>query len=339
MDYEFLFHFIVIVHLVFYRTKSKLFYFLSLCLLFSLAAFRGLKVGTDTENYYIFFVRLTYGNLESGYELFWEYLNRIILFAGGEFQVVLWISSALTLIPIYLGAKKVSLLPVYSIFIYLTFYYYFYSFNIMRQCLAVSIIFTVYILYNYSFKYKNWLLFSLIITACLFHKSSLIVLPVIFLIEFLKKGKNEYLIVFSSLGLGILLGNVIFRFSTLLFAEYSDISARSGMSSNLINIMILNAAYYFVSKSTVIKDFWYRIFVVFIIFSNLLIMIPYSNRIMMYVGIGLIVFFPNFLKNNNIEVKAKPLVFILISFYALFRYSRIFGGGDLFPYENILFGF
>lgn len=155
------------------RNKNALRF--SCAFLFVLSAFRGESVGTDTINYINIFNTITTKGHYKVFELFWYYLSFSISELGLSVRYVFVISSSLIILCIYKGIAKASRYYVFSIILFLLFYYFFESLNIVRQYIAMSIIFLAVSFFEDTSKVKSWISYYVLsIAALLCHTSALI---------------------------------------------------------------------------------------------------------------------------------------------------------------------
>lgn len=156
-----------------------------------LSLFMGLRsyeVGTDTAQYVGFYLS---GNttFNSNGALFYRILSKTISFFSGEnYHVFLLVLSLLTVFFFVKGILGFHLSQgklFESLFIYISFYFFFDSFNIQRQMLAVAMTFFAAALLNNK-KYIWSLIILLLATGI--HSTALIML-LIFPIFFMKKTK------------------------------------------------------------------------------------------------------------------------------------------------------
>lgn len=157
------------------------------------------KVGTDYELYEQGFKSIAdntsirqYVDFEIGY----IWINKIVYFLGGNFSILTFIMSLLTICFVYkaLLNEKDYINVGLSMFIYM-FMYYLTSFNLIRQSLAIAI--GLYALTCLKEKRKKKFIFFVII-ASMFHKSALIILGVL-IIKYIfenKKARSIQLILF-----------------------------------------------------------------------------------------------------------------------------------------------
>lgn len=329
---------VVYLHLLFSKVKSNLALTMSFFFLLILAGFRTMNVGTDTVHYYTNFNYEKSGFREDIKEPLWLLLQGVVIKLDLDFQYFLVVISIFTLLPVYFSIRKESSWPLFSLFVFLTFYYYFFGFNIMRQCLAASwglIAIAYYREEDSFFKNKKSLLFCLI--ASLFHTTGVLVFLMILSYLFLKKSKvNLYVIQFVSVFIGIVLGDRLLFLGLKLLSSYNGIEEKDA-GSNIINLLVLNAVFIIINHFIRKRDRWFYFFFFFIILTNLVVKVPFGERLIMYAGVTLMIFFANLGEYLKIEKKYLPLAYFLIVCYCVFRFIRIFGSGEILPYENTLF--
>ncbi|MBZ9537121.1 EpsG family protein, partial [Cytobacillus oceanisediminis] len=152
-----------------YIARSNITLFIWAAILFGLAAFKGIRVGTDYPMYYYFFDDVAY---EGRVELGISYIYQLAII-NDSFLIFSSIIYFLIVTFLLLGIKKNC--PNYLIgilFLVLT-YVYFTSFNQLRQMLAVSLVFYGITLII-SKKKNNKLKFIFIIAiALMFHNSAI----------------------------------------------------------------------------------------------------------------------------------------------------------------------
>lgn len=153
------------------KTKDKLFLMVSFILLTSVSAFRGNSVGTDTDSYITIFMRYVYGIHDPHSEIGFATLNEIIAAFTENPQIIIIVSSIIINLGLIVFIYHNSKMPWLSVYLYITLYYYFFSFNYMRQFIAISIIL---ISWNFLKQRKFITFFILVILASTFHTLGLI---------------------------------------------------------------------------------------------------------------------------------------------------------------------
>lgn len=174
---------------IFYNGKNtniqrKVYLTVAFIILFIISGFRGVQVGTDTGAYYNIFNNVVHGvktfNQEYGFILFNKFLS---LFTDNPQAIILATSFITTLgivVFVYYNSPNVWL----SMFLYVTLYYYFFSFNAVRQFMAISIILIAFI---FAKKQKFLPYFFMVLLATSFH--TLAILGFVFYYIFWKKPK------------------------------------------------------------------------------------------------------------------------------------------------------
>jgi len=128
---------------------------------------RSFDIGTDTSMYTYLFSIDGMNSFEPGFQLLGILVHLITDDPTYFLLFIALITNGLIVYSVY----KISSQPFISIFSYITLYYYFQSFNAMRQYIAIGVI-----LVAYSFLRKNKILIYLIATliAIFFHNSAIV---------------------------------------------------------------------------------------------------------------------------------------------------------------------
>lgn len=153
-------------------------FLLFVCLLLTLSVvvgFRGMEVAPDTRTYALIYESVSLYKEYSYPEPLWVLLNLIVYSLGGSFHVLLWISSLITFVCLASVIKKYSPNILFSIFILYSLYFVFYSMNITRQIVAVSLVLCAYMKLMEN---KNRLFLFYVSIAFLFHYTAVVALAV-----------------------------------------------------------------------------------------------------------------------------------------------------------------
>lgn len=203
--------------------KNKKYGWWCFCAWLVLSVIEGLRsfdLGTDTSTYAYLFTTDGMDSLEAGFQLLGKAVH---LFTNDPVVFILAISlvtNGLIVFSIY----RISSNPYVSIFCYVTLFYYFQSFNVMRQYVAIGIILVAYsfLRQNQFFRY-----FMGMILAFLFHNSAIVgflLLPY----HFIKNSNRGTKNIFKSLIFPFVIGGLItifFNFGlnllTSLFPRYA----------------------------------------------------------------------------------------------------------------------
>lgn len=160
------------------KNSRHLKYIIPFLLLFSCAALRGEGMGADYYTYRIYFSRYAdmsmeeiFKQEESGY----VFLNKILSVFSTDFYIVIVVVAFISLIGVFYFLKEnCEKYTALSIWLYITLFFYLWTFTILRQAIAMSI---VLIAFCYAMK-NNWLKFFLLVLIAFlfFHNTAIIAL-------------------------------------------------------------------------------------------------------------------------------------------------------------------
>lgn len=282
-------------------SKQSAFLVLSFIVLFVLMAYKDLSVGTDTLTYeYLFRIYHFGGEQLSGeIEPLWGALNEIIIKFGGNFRYLLIVSSLAILLPIFIVAKKYSMNPMLTVFLYYSLYFYLYAFNITRQAVAVSI---CLLALNWLVREKKFLYLIAILIASQFHLSAYIMLPVLFVDKIPTKNYFIILSLIVSIIIGLFGLSLIFSLIEHIgYATYAIKSQPGSFFNKFMGVLLYDSLFLYILFSINKRETQFKLFYLFIILFNLIASIPFSDRLLMYLAIYQVLFFPYYLKSLKIH--------------------------------------
>lgn len=153
--------------------------FLFIIILIVILGSRGRDVGIDTTNYYISFQQINSGYYELK-DLLYFIISKAIILLGLGPEMMIFIFSLLTIIPLAYVINKDSPYPVISYAVLFAFGFYAFYFNVMRQGAAMS--FGVLFFYFLVHENKRNAYLALLI-ASLLHLSAIILFPILFMFK------------------------------------------------------------------------------------------------------------------------------------------------------------
>lgn len=296
--------------------------------------FAGIRygVGNDYFSYYDNYLGINHGTGTDSTEIIYVLLNKVL-----SFELIIFFFSFFS----FLFLKKAIdyFCPRYGVTAYLIFYTFFlitYELHIIRQGLAISMI-----LYGYKFlfekKYVNYIL--IVILASMFHVSSIILLPFIFLVRINITVKIQIIFFVFSLIMLIFQDSIITIYYFLATntpilnkyllvyrqAERSSYGVSSGMILDLLVLL------FFMIKQKTLNDkenFLFRIFFISVVLTFVLSLDPAALRLTYYFRTVNIFLIP--LLFEYFKYKIIPFTFILaisgmylyITFTAISEYGR-----------------
>lgn len=278
------------------RLEKPLFYF-NIIVLILISTFRAASVGTDTVVYQDMFASLDEGNVR-GNEYGWFLIYRISSLFN-DFRVLLFIVSSMTMFFVSKTILDLSKNIHLSLLLFVLFYFYFASFNISRQILAVSIcLFSVkYILTN---DWKRFYLWTII--AMSIHTSAAIMLPMYFITRVKVSNIFIVLVVVSS----YILPQYVLPFlseylrSVSLYSMYvSDLNFEGNVFS--LNLLLHTIILLFVLFYSNHNRIYILIFTLGVFITNCFVSTEVIARLGLYFKIIIILLLPNL--NWNIYTK------------------------------------
>lgn len=198
-------------------------------------AFGGLRyqVGTDFESYCTIFRNICedwYLTLYNGTERGYVWLNRIVSLYTEDPQWIIFITNAfISFLGVWAICKFSRFVP-FSLYIFFTTIY-IQGFNLIRQGMACGLIFLAF---GYARDRRYILSYALVAAAALFHRTSLIVIPIMMLMQ-IPFHQVWYFIYFAVCSLAFLLkeqiNGLLLRFypsaaatsSSYLYEEFSPV--------------------------------------------------------------------------------------------------------------------
>lgn len=305
------------------RKKDRLSVIL-LLFMFIINLFRGINVGSDTINYYN---NQFYGeaklDFSSQYELEWifQLVSAFIRHNDLAPQSCLYFLSIVTFLFLFLSYRRYHKQTSASLTLILVFYFVFdfysLSFNIARQCAAVSIL-----LYSYSFLYydkKKFIL--LVILAAGFHISSLAYAFLALLRNFnINKFQTKSLILLSYIILILIFLTKVYIWD-IVFTIFPSMS----LYANLLRETEIGS---FSPFSIVLESF--RLGLGLYVFNRLKQVGLANYNTLFYISLIAVIFMDSFYGNVT-------RIFIGISIIRVISYSALFSRKKLTKTDKIVF--
>lgn len=350
---------IVFLFMLFIYKKDKNI-LIPILLLLVLNAFRGYSVGTDYAGYYnsyrshlntFFFDDLNINTFiinigsNKANELGWGFLNYFGDKNNIAFYSINFFAISVILYFIYGTIRNQSPHFFFSLYLYLTLYLFFPSFNIIRQSIAIAI-------FAYSIRYINgnrpfiYLLFCLL--ASLFHSSALL-LPLLYFLKYIKINSIYciILLLFSFI-IPIMQWDkyiIIFLFDTdkfLLYSQYANmkIHGNNEMGSIMIMFLFVIQTLIFIYCCLRLKgsnNIYMTLWFIGIFILNITMNYSWLFRISGYFLIAQIIAMPLVVYGNKMDVKqTKKSYFIIVGYSLVLYLCKLYIGSDgVVPYTTI----
>ncbi|WP_338587934.1 EpsG family protein [Clostridium baratii] len=329
--------------LLYNKINTKKINFFDYVLLLFLILVCGLRenVGTDYNLYKFYYSNI---NQNSRFELGFK---DMIIFSnnlGLSYNTFLLIVSAITMCLFYFLIKKYSRKPASSIFYFVVLGYYAYSFNIIRQMLAISI--SLFgIKYIKEKKFIRYLVVILI--ASIFHSTALIMIPVYFLLKLKNNIKNNVIIIFLC-GIMPFLYTKIFTFIVTNFKQYNSYATindftftKPGSGTYVIGFINFILFLIFLINKNKLKridemnDNYIKLFSYSLIFTGLSFVNSVAVRGGYYLSIYLIFLLPN-LANILFKEEHRKLEILIMLLFVIYYFVHLISFNQMIPYNSIL---
>lgn len=307
LSYIVLIFLLIIINIKYYRKENKYAAWLLMFLIVFITCFRDKTVGVDTINYVNYFLKpyLGYGNdtreFEYLFQKWCEFIKQI--WPNGNFFI--FTTSLAALLPAFYTISKASTNKIVgiSLFAVTVWVYYFY---LLRQCLAIGF-FCIGIYALYKNQYIKAIIFFVL--APFFHTTVLLCVLILLVIYFIKiKKKTVIILIIISFIIAI---SGIFKIDEILFYGFSlftgveFIDRYQGYSDQTVEFtslylilksilplsLLCTILIYNLKDETLLKNLFVKLFIVYIIVSNLMLYSLYAFRFLLYIqvlnGIGL----------------------------------------------------
>lgn len=312
------------------KPRSAALLFISFLLLFAVEAFRDYSVGTDTINYiskYNSDIINSVSGTVKGLEIGWTFLVRTnaAIFENPD-RPILIVSTLLFLVPLYIVAAKYCKRRTGLVILYaFLLYFYFNSFNTIRQSIAMSWCLWAYCVFDRGDRVKALLIY---LVAVSIHTTAflMIVLP------FIRRMKMNMTWVLIILGGTFVIGafNLISPIVGLIagnetYALYADAFQTGGTSFSPTRLAV-NALVIYLFYKTKSAHPMLKFLLVGVALLNLFAALPYVARIAQYFQIFQIILYPR-LRSRNARLIACLYAFTTFGFLL---YSNV---GEIVPYS------
>lgn len=328
---------------------------LCLILITSFVLVCGLRydVGSDYNQYNDIFLVIKSGNIQirnsNGLEIGFILLNQFIIFLKGNYNALLFLVSAISILGIFVGTRYFSKdedIFVLSIIVFTTFGLYGSLFNTIRQGLTIGI-FSIALIFAY--KKKLLIYIGLIALAWLFHSSAIIMFPIYFIVNFNIKKWIYYVLPIVCLFIKFSGLVQVIYYRVLNWSFFSDKYSQIYSSGvNVDNgygikyIIIIGIFYYillFFWNSILKKDEKFELqFKLLLIYFSLSIFaseVWIIYRVALLFSVSMVLTAPKLL--YLFKLKNKYLVKILFFvFFAIYYYFELKTHNALLPYQSIL---
>jgi len=285
------------------------------------------KVGTDYGTYmYNYDWLYTKGDISITNQPALYVIARVTELLQHDSALWFFIMAVITIIPIAIVIKKHSIDAMLSLLFFVLIGSWHFSFNIVKQCAAMSIIFIGFsFLYNKDL--KKWIIICLL--AATFHLSALFMLPMYFVVD-TSFDKKKLLICFVSA--------IILSLSyDFLFTSFSDLKTTGVISMNSddvknsvnsLRITVNCAPVFFILLFKKMYDFndkkfvlCYNLSIINVILNFVALNSIYLYRIVIYTNVFNVLLFPYIAKPFNKSTRYIIMMVMILLYFIFWTYD------------------
>ena len=287
------------------------------------------NVGVDAKSYKEIFYdisKMSFLDVYSydRYEIGYKYFCKLISMIWSNYQFFLCIVSIIEMIGFYYFIKNYSKNYIFSLFIFVTFDPYIFTFGILRQAISLSLL-----LLSVKFLKENKLLkyIMLVIFASLFHKTALIFL-LLYPLKYIKLNKNTMIIFSIAVLLLFLFGDVVINFILSFIYKPANTTFHSGSGYKLLILLYCLSLFAFDYKDKLKNLGSYNLdFIKFLMLGTMIQSLSptfeNTGRITLYFFPFLCIIVSNLLEVIK-NIKLTILMFIVLSIYFYIKTNNLF---------------
>lgn len=303
------------------------------------------NVGTDFKNYITWFMFYSDTNVNlSDKDYGFAFLIKILQLFTADPQILFIVSAIIINVLIMLFIKENTKMFDLGYFLFITLYFYFTSFNIMRQWIAISIF-----LFSLKFIYqkKLWKYLVCILIASTIHKTVLLTIPMYWILRIELKPKNisilaaVLIVVMSQFeNVIVMIGNLLHMNLSkyLLYFGESDSFGSGGYAYGIMVLLVLIIV--IITRKNYLEKIKYgkeqillAIFACIVSFVGVKSMM--FSRLQLYFIPVLIVTIPNLIELVPKRQKKVAYFIIIVLGMAYMYRSLSINGGEVLPYYSI----
>lgn len=304
----------------------------------------GLRYGIGTDYFYTYVPYFKFISKGERYftEPLFNFLNIAISKLTGDYKVLFFVSSLIFFYLMFVSLKEASPNITSSVILLFLCQVYFYSMNMIRQSIAISIVLFAFLVIDNRKKLKKIIT---VILASLFHSSAIFLLPFLYLSR--KQYTNKFKII--AVTVCVIINNFFSRFIFGLISKYTNYgwylnSKYSGLDVSL-TLLIINLILFLLGlKYSKYENENNK----FLICNNMnffgfcllnLTGIPLVTRLVRYFTIFQIVLIPYYFtleKNKEKSIILKIIIYIIL-LIAVINQIYMKGGEGVLPYLSIFY--
>ena len=293
---------------------------------FLLLACRDITVGSDTISYldmiygWNYDINFSMDSTAREMESLWFFLVNYVISSNLSSRWIIIIPAFFNILFVYLACKYYKVGIGMAIFFYILTTFYFLSFNIVRQCLAMSIV--LFGSFFLSVKWK-WIFFIFVALASLVHFSAIITILFYLIYRIEVSPKVMCMGMIASLLVGFVGFSIDFLEIGIYesYAENLEVVEESSFTRIVLKVLMTCFAVYFLYSVEIKNSFLVKMFFVSICLSNLFLNAhPFVARIMLYFTIFQPIYYSALMLINTKSPTVNRSIVLMLFVLVLFIY-------------------
>lgn len=211
------------------KVEKLIMYAAAFAFLVSFSGLRSMAVGTDAAGYVAYGQRLAMAERPGVPELGFTLLMQLTRPVADDYAALFTLVAIVTTSCFLLGIRSLSFDPAMSVFVLLTSGAYFFSFNGLRQGLAIAMLFPAI---GFVYYRKFWAFLVCVAVASMFHISAVMFLPTYFIVP-RKNGFRYNVMVFGTVVVSVLFFSELVALAGRLNPRYLVYGEVGRLSSGL----------------------------------------------------------------------------------------------------------
>lgn len=305
---------------------QNFFYWVAVFILLFISGVRY-KVGTDYGTYmYNFEWIYTKGDISITNQPALYVIARATELIHHDSALWFFVMAVITIIPIAIVIKKHSIDAMLSIIFFVLIGSWHFSFNIVKQCAAMSILFVGFE-YLYNKDLKKWIIICLLATT--FHLSALFMLPIYFVVDTNVNKKKIFISFISAIILSLSYDYLLSSFSNLKTEGRISMDSDDVQNSvNLLRVAVNCAPVLFILLFRKVYDFNDKKFVLCFNLSLLNVILNfvaftsiYLYRIIIYTNVFNVLLIPYIAKPFNKSTRYIIMMVMILLYFIFWTYD------------------
>lgn len=317
---------------------------ISAVVLLILAGCRARSVGIDTSGgYWSYYNWILEGNNLRWVEPSWVIINKLSISLGWGYQGVIAIASLLTILPVVYVIEKKGGNKCFSLAIYYGLYLILFSFNMVRQCIAISFVLLAAYLFSENKKMRSIIVVCL---AIMFHNTALFTLIALLFLRIKWNLNRVALCQILTLLMGIVINDRVFfvisgHYASNLLYKDGYTGFRDDIIKPIIFTILFNILFYYIIRfefDNIKNNYSFCLALLGVFILNFTLRLGQGTRVVLYFSQFQLLFIPEYVSTIK-GYKNKAMIVIPYFMYLSANFCRMLLAqwDSLVPYHTFFY--